>query len=839
MEQKNRINKTEKSAATDFKVGSSSATNLRNTIPINKSGLDSNTALKNPGAGYINTYHRSVGVPPEYDFSARRAEATSIARIKIEQLEDEIRLIKSTGENKDKLKKLETSLEHQRRILEHNDRYTVNGVKDTIASMRYYIDKNEQVKDYQKISSTHKELSGVYARNAQYYQNKAHTATNSYEASKYQSKAEKALKRSQNESERASKWESKVEKAKNREQTSVGRAREKIREFQNNNFINRSYQNLSNGVKNALKSLGNNLTGGIKSLFSSSAGRWGMATVVVLSLCLSQVSDFTYYVHAEEVNRTDETYIEYSVWLEKYNDEGEKFYDDYHAIVPSAYLVPISYTYKNQGIYQKYLNEWFEAIPFNKTSGDRAEYLKNAYEYAVDSYFGNDFDPYQLRELFLDKVEYQYQYLAREYSEWIYDLENPEGYAEMQSYEKEIVVEDWDYVEHSHQMSAEECRNSNFRPSDVNTCIANPPTIVDGTTYEKVGEHTEMKTFYRGRNITNEYWELDVNGDNIDHDIHRTVVDDGYSQVVIPDLPTYQNGGYSPDYSDNIGDHDSYWIYMYAENGTYVKRIRYWLLRDNASVYEDIAFNYFPENEDDEILKLSKEDPVNGEVTFEVERKNIYNVYFADDQTGIYRENYFLDEYNYESNEQMSLLYKAFVEMFSVNGIQFGEGKILVSPFKTAGLDAQSQITQHFAQIGVGNKGQQHGAVDFAFPSGTSINAMIGGTVVSIRENVPENTSKHCAVSPESAGCHGNIGNEVLIETKIAGVDGNEHTIKLLYYHILGGSASKNGIKVGDVVSSEQIIAEVGHNGLSTGAHLHLAMYIDGERVDVEQYIQF
>ena len=185
----------------------------------------------------------------------------------------------------------------------------------------------------------------------------------------------------------------------------------------------------------------------------------------------------------------------------------------------------------------------------------------------------------------------------------------------------------------------------------------------------------------------------------------------------------------------------------------------------------------------------------------------------------------------------MEFLYKTFADMFSVSSIQFAEGKFLISPFTQAGIDARSIITQHFAQIGIGNKGQMHGATDFAAASGTDINAMMDGIVVNIRENIPENTSSNCALSPDSYGCHGNIGNEIEIESRIVGTDGIEHTVNIRYYHILSGSVSANGIKIGDMIKAKDLIAKVGHNGLSTGPHLHLEMKIDGQKVDCEQYI--
>ena len=41
------------------------------------------------------------------------------------------------------------------------------------------------------------------------------------------------------------------------------------------------------------------------------------------------------------------------------------------------------------------------------------------------------------------------------------------------------------------------------------------------------------------------------------------------------------------------------------------------------------------------------------------------------------------------------------------------------------------------------------------------------------------------------------------------------------------------------MIKAKDLIAKVGHNGLSTGPHLHLEMKIDGQKVDSEQYIAY
>ena len=827
----NVINKSKDSEATGLKKRSSSAIDFKANSALNELSDNEQISLVNK-VSYVHHKTSNKGRTND-DYNALYESVKSKTRLKIASLLDEIEHLEKSGGDKVKIDTLKNDLYHQRKVLVSLESGNIRAIRDNTDIARIYKDKDLKIKTYKSNASRYEELSKMHLENAQYEQNKAHTATNNINKAKYLKNAKTSLNASKQASAKAKIWSERAKIASNTKEDALSKVIRNLHSFQNHNK-----NTLSNITSKLSSSFIDSISGLFKFLFKSPIGVISLMILLILSSITAESSNFVYYVKAMENDLSDEAFIEYITWIDEYEDEGDKFYHDYHVIIPSEYLVPITFTYYNKGIYDEILNYYMMDNPFNKSSLSRSEYLSEAYKYTVHEYLKDTLNPYELRELFLDKVEYQYQYLARAYDEWSYDLEEYEGYDEVYSYEKEVIIEDYDFVDHYRKMTSDECKESFTSAKDIQKCIASPSDVLDYRSYEKVGEHKEFKTFYKARHVINEYFTLDKSDINIDHDVHRINTSEGETKIIMPSLPEYPFGGYSPDYEDNISDHDSYWTYMYYEDGCYIKRVRYWLLRDYKEVYNDVAYNYIPENEDDNILSLKKIDDVKGDITVNIDRRYIYSIYFSD-SAGIFKENVFLDEHNEEAYKQMEFLYKTFTDMFSISSIQFAEGKFLISPFIQAGIDARSVITQHFSEIGIGNKGQMHGATDFGVASGTDINAMMDGIIVNIRENIPENTSSNCALSPDSSGCHGNIGNEIEIESYITGIDGLEHKINIRYYHILGGSVSSNGIKAGDNVKAGDLIAQVGHNGLSTGPHLHLEMKIDGQKVDSEQYIAY
>ena len=92
-----------------------------------------------------------------------------------------------------------------------------------------------------------------------------------------------------------------------------------------------------------------------------------------------------------------------------------------------------------------------------------------------------------------------------------------------------------------------------------------------------------------------------------------------------------------------------------------------------------------------------------------------------------------------------------------------------------------------------------HTGVDLAAPKGTVVRAAAGGTA---------------SVGFDPSGCG----------LFVSVVDGH---VRVLYCHLSAALVS-----LGDLVVTGQLVGRVGSTGLSTGAHLHFEVQVDGRAVD-------
>lgn len=114
-----------------------------------------------------------------------------------------------------------------------------------------------------------------------------------------------------------------------------------------------------------------------------------------------------------------------------------------------------------------------------------------------------------------------------------------------------------------------------------------------------------------------------------------------------------------------------------------------------------------------------------------------------------------------------------------------------------------------------------HSGTDFGAGDGAEV-ASIADGVVAYVENFPNNVLGTGDVA-HSAGTH------IMIKHNI---DGQE--VYSLYAHLQYNSIP---LKAGDSVARGQLVGKVGNTGMSTAAHLHLGIRINGKYVDAEPFL--
>lgn len=105
-----------------------------------------------------------------------------------------------------------------------------------------------------------------------------------------------------------------------------------------------------------------------------------------------------------------------------------------------------------------------------------------------------------------------------------------------------------------------------------------------------------------------------------------------------------------------------------------------------------------------------------------------------------------------------------------------------------------------------------HKGVDFVPGYGSPIYAVTDGMVIEM-------------------GAGGGYGDYVVLSHLVANAEGVIEEWTTLYAHMRSGSFSE-GLKIGSVVKTGDVLGAVGNTGTSTGPHLHFELKINGEHVD-------
>ncbi len=109
-----------------------------------------------------------------------------------------------------------------------------------------------------------------------------------------------------------------------------------------------------------------------------------------------------------------------------------------------------------------------------------------------------------------------------------------------------------------------------------------------------------------------------------------------------------------------------------------------------------------------------------------------------------------------------------------------------------------------------GKRGRaQHRGYDFGAPTGTKIVSVMAGTVVLVEDKGYKDGSGYWGNTSQNGG----FGNLIRIK--------HDNGVYSEYHHVRTGSV---GVKTGERVEKGQVIAQVDHNGWSSGAHLHFQL---------------
>ena len=292
---------------------------------------------------------------------------------------------------------------------------------------------------------------------------------------------------------------------------------------------------------------------------------------------------------------------EYRALNKVMDEEADRFFNDYHASVSSSMLSPILYTFWDRDAFEEELVKARENL--NEADFDTLqEYTGKLYETAVRNHIGT-IDTYALRELFLDKREYEYRYLAREWSGWttVKTLSQAKEHDEMRHYT--VVI----YSERENESGDVEIISTTEDRWDV-------------------------------RDILLEEWVEDIIDPRIDK--KRT-----NGNTVNASFPEHD------DASDKFGNRFER-VYYGTDNKITISIMR-WVTRDKEDVYRDIATIYSPADGKD-VLFVTKE---NG--TLKIDKSKIYQDYYSG-KAGIIKENYFLEEYREEYVTMMLEYYQIF-----------------------------------------------------------------------------------------------------------------------------------------------------------------------------------
>lgn len=580
-------------------------------------------------------------------------------------------------------------------------------------------------------------------------------------------------------------------------------------------------------------------------------------------------------------NRDDLYRAEYRAWVKAFKDDAddgsEPFYDEFHALVSADKIAVVSYIFKNETSYAKIQGDIaqediistgkFDMDSYNET------YLKVVKQYMDE----NNVDKTTLRKLYLDYIDYNFQYLIRTYTNWT-KSHLPSQWideSELESYQEKLTNEAYQHDEvipytatisvrytHTKDHYKYECEDVCEIVNKKKVCTESCEYVYDYTETWHTYENKEI-TAYKFRDIDRglDTWVSDTSGYQ---PISETV-----STGIEHPRDTLNTDNFVPGVPAELKDWQK--IYISDDNSRIVKRTKFWQLKkwddNDTESHEDvkdlIIYEYNPTQNysktqeytystvnvttsgDTMTFTVTSKLDANDNKTFTVDKKQIYTNYYQSPTPKNWDLSKFFDETNVLSWDNKLTCYQVIFSAYAGSiGYQFAEGKIFMYPFLTDCPDdeelAKSKITQTFDGHFSSSFGEaEHHAYDFSWYIGASINSICDGTIISITDSFND----YPAGVSGTAGDMNRVNSIKVMTNPIEDVSGESHVFIIWYLHIAQNSVSSLGLTVGDSVQTGQIIAAQGHNGWSTGTHLHLEVFEGeagaGKQLDFIDSMQF
>lgn len=670
----------------------------------NLSELDDNSSIKLVDS-FLNQRGTSANKKKKEEDSPSSSERMEerireIKRLQSKQQKDQNKLEALEKDNFDgsldsKIDKLEKRIDKRdNKITKKYEQQSgaIQDIRNRRSSLTF--NPNTKASTYKETQKASSELEKRYRAKAQSDPKKASEYTR--KADKYASKAQKAGAKVDKYTKQAERLNNFVDKTPLKYGKAVKNAGTAVRQGAKK-AVHSAGQAVSEVSKGMLKALGTGLKAVLQFLFTTPIG-W-LILIVLIILIIIAISVFA--TPEPPLNNLSADYvseyiveqdIEYMAWLNKFDEDYAEFYDDYHTNVTANKIVPIIYTFIDDVDWNNKRDEAYANFDINDYD-TVAEYEQEVFKYAIDNYIG-EFDPYSLREMYLDRVEFSHMFLDRSWSSWTVangGMSEPIHRDNVDTYEENFRSDamghdEWfDYQENIEVYWYEEVDDYGY----VEVENIDPKTGEKYYTEEwrKTGSHQERRTStetitkYKYRDITDQKW---VTGTaSLD-------ADDVYTSERLERLA--DNAKIPQDFKQEddpiVG---TPWIVReYDSNGYIYEETHRWILRDFDAVVEDIVNVYNPVSEEypegDKITvkkTTNKSYQLGKEITieFEIDRKLLYKQYYTE-SPDYYQENMFTEEYCERALAKIKAIKELFDNLYTsidlnVLLVNYGEGGIL------------------------------------------------------------------------------------------------------------------------------------------------------------------